>query len=87
MTIENKELYNLYKAAKPGVDNGIYGLYLEGFDGGINAYVTDGDAAYKKTFYGDNKDVFLYYFKDWQKKDGVSAPCQGGLKEKWHTSL
>jgi len=61
MTIENKELYKLYKSVKPG--NGRYGLYLEGFDGGINAYVTDGRAILRKTYYGDNKDVFVAYYK------------------------
>jgi len=63
MTIENKELYKLYKSVKKiDFDNGLYGLYLEGFDGGINAYVTDGKAAFRKTFYGDNKAEYVKYY-------------------------
>jgi len=77
MTIENKPLYNLFKSLfKTGkIDlmcHGRDGMYLEGFNGGITAYVTDNKACYCKTFYGDNKDVFVYYFDAWQKKDGYT---------------
>jgi len=70
MTIENKELYNLYKAVKArGYSvNG----YIEGFDGGITVYVTDDYAALKKTFYGDNKDVFIYHFDKWTLNTGFT---------------
>jgi hypothetical protein len=70
MTIENKELYNLFKSVKIDYDNGIYGLYIEGFTGGINAYATDGRAVFRKTFFGDNNEAFTAYYKNWQKKDG-----------------
>jgi len=71
MTIENKELFNLFKSVKTrGFE--MDGLYLEGFSGGITAYATDGKAAYRKTFYGNNKDKFVYYFAAWQIKDGVT---------------
>jgi len=42
MTISNKELYNLYKSVKIDCDNGVYGLYIEGFPGGVHAYATQG---------------------------------------------
>jgi hypothetical protein len=70
MTIENKELYNLFKSVKTAYNYGIYGLYIEGFSGGITAYATDGEAVFRKTFYGDNTEVFTAYYKDWWKKDG-----------------
>ena len=76
MTIENKALYNLFKSVKIPYNNGIYGLYLEGFNGGINAYVTDGIAVSRKTFYGDNKKEFVSYFHSWQKKDGYSSDIE-----------
>jgi hypothetical protein len=71
MTINNKELYNLYKSVSVK-DNYCVGLYIEGYNGGVNAYVTDGKVAYKKTFTGDNKTVFMVKIDDWQKKDGAT---------------
>jgi len=65
MKIENKELYSLMslvKKDKHGI--GVNGLYLEGFDGGITAYVTDGYALFRKTYKGDNKEIFFTRIKD-----------------------
>ena len=70
MIIDNKDLYNLYKSVKIDYDN--YGLYVEGFQGGVNVYVTDEKAIFRKTFTGDNKKVFISCFSDWRKKDGVT---------------
>jgi len=75
MTIENKELFNLFKSLfKTGKIDSIYhgsaGMYLEGFDGGITVHLTDNKAYYRKTFYGDNKDLFVYYFSEYKTKDG-----------------
>jgi hypothetical protein len=76
MIIENKELYNLFKSVKTGYKdyemslNG-YGLYVEGFIGGITVYAYNG-AAYRKTIYGDNKEAFVSYWSGWQKKDGLN---------------
>jgi hypothetical protein len=83
MTVSNKELYSLYSSVKTSHDNGIYGLYIEGFSGGVTAYATDGNAAYRKTFCGDNKEVFTAYYKGWNKKDGVtySGNLQYGEKD------
>jgi len=72
MKIENKELYNLMslvKKDKRGI--GVNGLYLEGFDGGINAYVTDGYALFRKTFTGDNKEFFFIRY------DKIDRLCKG----------
>jgi hypothetical protein len=75
MTINNKDLYRLYSNIKH-YDKAIYygtcGLFIEGFSGGINAYATDGKAVYRKTFSGDNKEIFTAYFDDWQRKDGAT---------------
>jgi hypothetical protein len=75
MTIENRELYRLYGNIKH-YDKAIYygtcGLFIEGFNGGVTAYATDGKAIYRKTFLGDNKEAFISYFSDWQKKDGIT---------------
>jgi hypothetical protein len=84
MKIENKELYNLFRSLfKTGKIDGRYGdgrkgLFLEGFDGGVNAYVTDNHSVYRKTFYGDNKDVFIRYFSKWTEKDGLIDACCAG---------
>jgi len=59
MIIENRELHNLYQHVKK--DFGAYGLYIEGFSGGITVYATDAIALYRKTFHGDNKTQFCSY--------------------------
>ena len=59
MKIENRELHNLYQYVKK--DIGAYGLYIEGFTGGITVYATDSSALYRKTFHGDNKTQFCSY--------------------------
>jgi hypothetical protein len=72
MTVSNKELYSLFKSIKNS-DSFINGLYIEGFNGGVTVYATDGRVIYRKFFYGDNKEVFTAYYKDWNKKDGVTS--------------
>jgi hypothetical protein len=73
MKIENKELYKLFRSLfKTGKINcnefGKNGLFLEGFDGGVNAYVIDNSSVYRKTFIGDNTAVFIRYFSKWTEK-------------------
>jgi len=72
MTISNKDLFNLYNSVKSAYNDGVNGLYLEGFPGGVNAYATDGKAAFKKTFYGDNEKAFTDYWSTWKRKDGMT---------------
>jgi len=75
MTIENKEIYRLYKCVKYDKTRNQFGLYFEGFVGGITVYATDGRAIFKKTFYGNNKDAFTAYFNSWQIKNGETLDC------------
>ena len=73
MTIENKEIYNLYKCVKFDKTRNQLGLYFEGFVGGITVYATDGKAVFKKTFNGNNKKAFLYHVSDWTLKTGETG--------------
>jgi hypothetical protein len=75
MKIENKEIYRLYGNIKhydKAVYHGTCGLFIEGFNGGVTVYATDGKAVYRKTFTGDNKTFFSAYWNDWKRKGGLT---------------
>lgn len=76
MNIKNRILFNLYQMVKTRYNyemalNG-YGLYIEGFSGGITVYAK-GAALYRQTLYGDNKLQFCSYFDTWTQKEGVTC--------------
>jgi len=53
MIIMYKEIERFWRPLK----NDYLGLFIEGFTGGINLYISDNIAIYRKTFYGDNKEM------------------------------
>jgi len=74
MNIENRVLFNLFQSVKTGYMNyemslNGYGLYIEGFTGGITIYAKS-KVLYRQTIYGDNKLHFCSYIDSWNKKDG-----------------
>jgi hypothetical protein len=63
MIIEEKVLIAMSKLGK--ADGAESGLYVEGFEGGINLYAFNGSSLFRKTLFGDNTRKFQQNFLEW----------------------
>ncbi|GHV78606.1 hypothetical protein AGMMS49944_03970 [Spirochaetia bacterium] len=76
MIIEEKVLVAMSKLGK--ADRAESGLYVEGFEGGINLYAFNGFSLFRKTLFGDNTRKFQQNFPEWavtkaSKRLGIKA--------------
>ena len=84
MNIENRKLYDLFRAVKTdGMGAFGYGLYIQGEPGRVTAYACNNYALYKQVFSGDNTETFMSYFSEWKEKSGsVDTRTIEGMSEK-----
>jgi len=76
MNIENRKLYDLFRAVKTdGMGAFGYGPYIQGESGRVTAHACNNYALYKRVFSGDNTETFMAYFSDWKEKNGSVDTC------------